>query len=193
MAQITPRELKVAETVGVRVGSNWRNVETDDVIANLYLWLVENERYLESWRQLPDGEAKLYVALRKEAAKFCAAEEAARINRPLDANPAYPVAVLAKALPFMFEDWPVTEVHVNPVTGAPISHPAQIGQAMTILSDISGGFRRLPKEFQEVLEMRFRDGLTLEEVGELRGVTKDGARRQIERALKRLSDSLGSE
>lgn len=193
MTQILPRELKLAESIGVRIGSKWRNVEVDDVIGQLYLWLVENRHWLETWRQEEGGEGKLYVALRKEAAKFCAKEEAARVNRPLDATPAYPVEVLEKALPFMFEDWPVTEVHVNPVSGAPVYHPAQIGEAVAMLADISGAFYGLSKDFQELLALRFRDGLGTDEIGELRGVTEDGARRQIKRALKRLSDSLGTE
>jgi len=193
VSEITPQEMKLAETIGVLIGKGWKNVEIDDVIGNLYLWLVENRKYLDAWRELEDGEAKLYVALRREAAKFCAREEAARVNRPLDANPAYPVAALDRALPLIFEEAPEMRLNVNPVSGAAIpSHSSDTGLARAIYSDISSAFYELPKDDQLLITLYYREGLTHREIGELRGVTTDGARRQVNRALKRLSVSLGS-
>jgi DNA-directed RNA polymerase specialized sigma24 family protein len=64
---------------------------------------------------------------------------------------------------------------------------------MTILADLRGAFYGLNVEVQEVLGWRFRDGLAFEEIGELRNITKDGAKKQCDRAVQRLVDSLSGE
>lgn len=193
MTTLTGGELKLAERVAARIGSRWSGVEIDDVTGHLYLWLVENQDVVARWRSEQGGEGKLFVSLRREAAKYCAKEQAIRTNRPLDAEPAYPVDVLERALPFIFEEWPVTEVRVNPVTGEPLDDPQTAGTALAVLADVSGAFYGLPSEVREVLAWRFRDGLTYEEIGELAGMTKDGAKKRVARGLRRLSDALGSE
>jgi DNA-directed RNA polymerase specialized sigma24 family protein len=190
---ITTAELRIAGSVAAKIGKRWEQVEIDDVTSHLYLWLVENYGAVSRWRAEEGGEGKLYVSLRREAAKFCAHESAARINRPLDHAAAYPVEVLERGLPFIWEDTPVTEVKVNPVTGQEIDPPSETGLAQAILADIRGGFYGLPGEVREVLAWRFRDGLTYEEIGELSAMTKDGAKKRVARGLKRLSDALGTE
>ena len=189
---ITSQELKLAENVANRIGRKWQLVDVDDVTGHLYLWLVQNRATVGRWRVEDGGEGKLYVSLRREAAKYCATESSARVNRPIDDAPAYSVELLDRALPFIFEDTPVTEVRVNPVTGEPLDHPTQFDVALALMADIRGSFHGLPKEIKEVLSWRYRDGLTYEEIGELSNLTKDGARRRVDRGLKRLSDALGT-
>lgn len=190
---LTTTEFRLAQSVAGKISRRWKAVDVDDVTSTLYLWLVENYRTVERWRTEEGGEGKLYVSLRREAAKYCASESEARINRPIDEAPAYPVEILERALPFLFEDVPVTEARVNPTTGAEIFVPHESGRAQAILADIRGAFYGLPNEVREVLTWRFRDGLTYEEIGELSAMTKDGAKKRIARGLKRLSDALGSD
>jgi DNA-directed RNA polymerase specialized sigma24 family protein len=192
MTSLNGGELKLAERVAARIGGRWKGVDVDDVTGHLYLWLVENETTVVRWRSEAGGEGKLFVSLRREAAKFCAKEQAARLNRPLTAAAAYPVDVLERAMPFVFEDWPVTQVHVNPVTEEPLADPGESGLALAILADVSGAYYGLPAEQRDVLAWRFRDGLTYDEIGELSGMTKDGAKKRVGRALSRLSDALGT-
>jgi DNA-directed RNA polymerase specialized sigma24 family protein len=186
-------ELRLAQTVAAKMARRWHQVDVDDVTGTLYLWLAENYKSVQRWRDEPGGEGKLYVSLRREAAKYAAHESAARINRPLDDSAAYPVEVLERALPFIWEETPVSVVRVNPTTGEELDRPANTGLAQAILADLRGGFYGLPAEVQGVLAWRFRDGLTYEEIGDLSGMTKDGAKKRVARGLKRLSDALGSD
>lgn len=190
---LEPHELKVAERVATRIGSRWSAVEIDDLTSHLYLWLVTNIKAVERWRAESTGEGKLYVSLRREAAKYSAKEQAARVNRPIQAENFYNARMLEKALPFIFEDVPQTTVAANPVTGEPESVPAEYDTAIALLADIRGAFYGLNPEMREVLAWRFRDGLNYEEIGDLRKITKDGARKQVERALSRLVDALAGE
>lgn len=190
---LEPRELQLAETVASFVGSRWKLVEVDDVTSHLYLWLCQNERHVAAWRAEGQGEGKLFVAMRREANKYAANETAARVGRPLTSTPMYPRDVVERALPFIFEDIPQTSVTVNPVTGQPDYLPHEFDVAIAVLFDIKGAFYGLPPRVREILEWKFRDGLTNAEIGALRNITKDGARKQIARALDRLVDALGSD
>lgn len=187
------KELRLADVIAAKMGRRWKAVEVDDLASHLYLWLLENQRALQRWRLEVGGEGKLYNSLRREAAKYCSAETSARVNRPIDDSPAYPVEVLERALPFIYEGTPETLIRINPATGEPLEAFSESGRAQALLADIRGAYYGLPREIQEVLAWRFRDGLTYEEIGELSGMTKDGAKKRVTRAVRRLSDALGSE
>lgn len=192
---ITSAEMRVAERVGRRAASRWTAADPDDVISQLYLWVVENPTPVQRWREEEGGEAKLFVTLRREAAKFCAREQQVQVGRPIRAENFYSAEMLSRALPFAFEDSPQTTVMENPVTGQSVvsGGPSDFGNAVAILADIRGALYGLNREIREVLELRFRDGLTLEEIGELAGMSKVGAKKRVDRALDRLCDSLSGE
>lgn len=190
---LEPEELKVAERVAARIGSRWSAVEIDDLTSHLYLWLLSNPKSVERWRGEESGQGKLYVSLRREAAKYSAKEQAARVGRPIQVGNFYSRELLHRALPYIFEDVPQTDVVVNPVTGQAETIPSEFDRAVSLLADVRGAFYGLNRELKTVLEWRYRDGLTFEEIGELRNITKDGAKKQVERALNRLVDALAGE
>jgi RNA polymerase sigma factor (sigma-70 family) len=190
---VTEGELKLAEKVAAKMASRWQVVETEELTSHLYLWLMENLTALKRWRGEDGGEGKLFVSLRREASKFCVTETEHRINRRINDNPAYPVDMLERALPFLFEEVGFSSVPVNPVTEQPTQVANNVGLAQAILADLRAAYYGMPLEVREVIAWRFRDGLTYEEIGELSNLTKDGAKKRVQRALRRLSEYLGSE
>lgn len=193
MSSLTPKELGVAERVAKRIGAKWSLVEDDDLTSHLYLWLLNNEASVTRWRSEVSGEGKLYVSLRREAAKFCAKEQAARVNRPLSDGNFYDAGKVSRALPYIFEQAPETVVIENPVTGQTNHSVGKYGLAQTIIADIRGSFYGLNPDVRQVLEWRYRDGLSLEEIGELRDITPQGAKKQVDRGVSRLVDALAGE
>lgn len=187
---VTHSEIRLAEKVAWRVGSKWSAVEQDDLQQHLFLWMSENKRNLERWRLEPGDNGKLYVSLRREAAKYCAREQAARVNQPIHKDNFYNIGMVERALPFIFEDVPQTAVSENPVSGALGSVPSEFDNALVILTDIRQTYHGLNPELKQILAWRFRDGLTYEEIGELRDITKDGAKKACDRAVSRLVDAL---
>lgn len=186
-------EIRLAAKVAWRVGARWTAVEIDDLQQHLYLWMIENERNLKRWREQPGDNGALYVSLRREAAKFCAREQAARVGRPIQDDNYYKPDMVERALPYIFEDIPQTTVKVNPVTGEPVGASNEHDLALTILTDIKQAYWGLNPEIQTVLAWRFRDGLTFEEIGELKGITRDGGKKSVDRAVVRLVDALAGE
>lgn len=189
--ELTKAEMEAAKNTAWRIGSKWSAVENEDLESTLLLWMLKHIVKVQKWREDPRGKGALYVTLKREALRYCTKETAARNGVPLDRGRFYSVEMLERTMPFIFEAWPETIVREHPATGRPLDRPVDSGNAVAILADVTGAFYGLPKEMIEVLEYRFRDGLTLNEISELKGVTVEGARYMIERALKRLSDTLG--
>ncbi len=187
------RDLKIAERVANRIGPKWSKVSTEDLTSHLYLWVLSNTKTITRWREDDGAEGKLYVALRREAGKFCADEHAAIVNRPIREGNFYEAALVARVLPFIFEDTPESLAVENPVTGQTSGWVGEYGRAAVIVMDVRSAFWGLNKEIRQVLEWRFRDGLKFEEIGELRGITKQGAKKQVDRGVSRLVDSLAGE
>lgn len=187
---ITAAEIKLAEKVAWRVGSKWQAVEIDDLQSHLYLFMAENVKHLVRWRDEPGDNGKLYVALRREAARYCAKEQAARVGRPIHQDDFYTPDLLRRALPYVFEEVPQTTVVVNPVSGRPSDVPHDSNLALTIVTDIRQALWGMNPEVRQVLAWRFRDGLTFEEIGELKGISKDGAKKSVDRGVQRLADTL---
>lgn len=190
---IEPRELTLAGKIAQRIGSRWSAVEVDDLTSHLYLWLLEHSNQLAKWRAQEGGEGKLYVSLRREAAKYCAKQQAAAVGRPIAADNFYTLELLTRALPYLFEQTPETTAEINPRTGQALYVNSESNTALAIMADIRGAYYGLNAEVRQVLEWRFQDGLTYEEIGELRNMTKDGAKKSVDRAISRLSDALSGE
>lgn len=191
--ELTKHEMDAAKHTAWRIGSKWSAVEVEDLQSHLTLWMLKHYPKLVHWREESRGKGALYVTLKREALRYCTRETAARQGQPIERNVFYNVEMLERALPFVFEAWPETTVRQDPNSGKPLDRPVDSGNALAIMADISGAFYSLPKDMIEVLEYRFRDGLTLAEIAELKDVTVEGARHIIARALKRLSMSLSGD
>lgn len=191
--ELQVNELKLARDTARRIGSRWSQIEIEDLESVLVLWLFEHDKNVTRWRTEERGWGKLFVALKREALKYCTRETAAKVGQPLTRENFYNEAMLTRALPFLFEEWPQTAVRQNPHTGKPVDKPFEFNNALTIMADISGAFYGLTNDEREILEWRFRDGLTLDEIASLKNVTKEGASKMIDRCVKHLSDKLAGE
>lgn len=188
---IVEKELAMARRIGYRIGSRWSAIEIEDVQSELVLWLFENAETVERYREEEGGEGKLYLALRRKAAKYCAREQAARSGAPIDHDAEYTIEQIERAMPFLFEDTPVSLAIEDPRSGAPIGNmQSEYGLGMAILMDLRGAFRDMPRSIQEILEMRFRAGLSYDEIAQVEGTVRRTAQRRVERALTRMRDHV---
>jgi RNA polymerase sigma factor (sigma-70 family) len=189
---IAEKEVALARRVARKIGSRWSAVEVEDLEQDLVLWLFENTDHVERYRTEEGGESKLYVALKRRASKLCAREQTVRSGAPLDVNSTYSIAQLERAMPFVFEDVPQSVSFENPVTGeaSTSGFSGDYGVALAVMTDIRGAFQDLPSEMKLVLQLRFRDGMTYQEIGDLSGMTLNGAKKRVRRALSRMQEIL---
>lgn len=188
---IDEKELTIARKVAAKVGSRWSAVEVEDLTSELILWLYTHAETVRRYRGEEGGHAKLFIALRRVAGRYCVKEQEARAGGPLEVDAPYTVEQIERALPYIFEDVPVTVV--PEAYGRPVGRiPSDFGQAHAVLIDIRTGYDELPPEHKTVLALRYRDGLTYADIGALTGVTDVGAKRRVTRALQRVQSYLAS-
>lgn len=186
---IDEKELTLARRVAYKIGSKWAAVEVEDLSQELTLWLFENEKTVTRYRTEEGGEAKLFVALRRTASKYCAHEQQARTGARLDAGASYTLGQIERALPFVFEETPQTALYGHEKNSG---YAGDYGVAQAVMADIRGAFNGLPAEVKNVLTMRFRDGMSYDEIAALTGLSKAGAHNRVKRALVRIQEDLGS-
>jgi RNA polymerase sigma factor (sigma-70 family) len=186
---IAEKELALARRIARKIGSRWSAVEVEDLEQDLILWLFENQDHVERYRTEEGGESKLYVALKRKASKQAAREQTIRSGAPLDVNASYSIAQIERALPFVFEDIPQSVAVENPVTGA-VNYHGEHSQALAVMTDIRGAFQDLPSEMKLVLQLRFRDGLTYQDIGDMSDMTLNGAKKRVRRAVTRMQEIL---
>ena len=193
---ILDSELALAHRVARRWSQKWRAVDYDDIASELVLWLFENEDAVERYRFEELGEGKLFVALRRQASRFCVREQEEANGGTLEPDAPYTLGQIERALPFIFEDIPQsayqtvtvsvedTEVEVAP------GYRGTHSEALAILTDLRGAVADLPDEVREVIVLKFRDGYSYTEIGRLTGTTRQAATKRVQRAVTRLRDDL---
>jgi RNA polymerase sigma factor (sigma-70 family) len=183
-------ELTVAKQVARQVGNRWSLVDNEDVQQELLLWICEHPTQCERWRELENGKAVLATSLRRIAVKYCAKETATRQGRSMERDNFYTPEVVARALPFLFEDWPVTKVRQDPQTGRPIERQFHSNDALAILADLQRAFNSLPPQNRLVLEMRFQEDLTIQQIGKRLGITHQSVDHALSKSFQLISEFL---
>tara|TARA_R110000868_G_scaffold273945_1_gene533203 strand:+ start:252 stop:818 length:567 start_codon:yes stop_codon:yes gene_type:complete len=182
---LTLDEIRIIRSIARYFSSKWRLIELDDLTSELTLWAYSHYKIVDEWRSDPRGEGKLYVTLKREAAKHCARETQKKSIRPIDAENYYTIDQLTKILPYLWE--------IAPESDSNARLPQDTNLAITIMADVRGAFYSLNKEDQSLLEIRYRLELSQGEIGELLDLSDRGAEKRIQRALRRLHDNLGGD
>lgn len=174
-------EIKLAEQIGRSVGSHWARVPTEEVVADLYLWLTENSHYLKRWREEEaHGRNKLRVSLKRQANKFCRKEF--ETIKPFQKDFEYTLEACAALLEaiFTYEDW--TEITTDGDSDVWAS-----------LADVSRAFDTLSQVDKQLLSLRYGRQLKYQEIADsVRLASADAARMRVNRALTRVADRASS-
>jgi RNA polymerase sigma factor (sigma-70 family) len=175
---IQPNEILIAEKVGSYYASRWKQVEKDDLIQHLILWMAERDsNQMQRWRDEDSIEGKLYVSLKRAANDYCRAETSKVVHQELTANNSYTLEVVKRTLPFVFST-PSVEDPIN-------------SKALMIVGDVSSALFALSKDDIEIITLRYRDEYTHEELASHYGVMIDTASQRLHRATERVLSKLG--
>lgn len=178
MSNILPEEINLAKTVARMIGRKWKLVEIDDLEAHLFLWLVENERYLERWRET-EGDGQLFVSLRREAAKYCAKETKEKVHTDdLNNNNTYDISVVYKTLPYIFEyDTIVNSVDKNSVV-------------YETITDILNAYNDLKEHEKELISLKYEKGISHNELAMMYNIQTKTMEKRIERIVNKIHQKL---
>jgi DNA-directed RNA polymerase specialized sigma24 family protein len=172
----------------------FRMVEADDIRQELWIWFLEHPNKTITWSKLDVKEGtKLFArSLRNAALDYCQRQKAKKEGYEPSDNYYYKMELVESLLPAVlsgsWEQEAMTDVTAN--VKAP-SAPAEGGNWMALLADISGGYELLPEHHQNVLRLRFQDGFIGVDLGAKLNTTNDAARMRVNRAVKALINKIG--
>lgn len=188
----TDNEYTLVRKIAGKVSRKWSAINYEDIVGDLYLWLCVNYKWVSRYRDDQYGEAKLFVALWREAIKKATREQAISNGAPLDHEDTYDTDTIERLLPLIFDTPPSHSVPENPRNGEPIGEidSTAYDTALAALLDVRNAFDGLPDEFRLVLALRYRDDLTFSAIGKELGISDRGASQKARRAIVMIQQFL---
>lgn len=180
---LNDQDRMLAQQVALMVASKWSLVDVQDVEAELFLWLVENEHHVDAYR-VNDDVGKLVVALKRHAIAFCVKEQTIRQGGALMETSDYSAEQVERVLPFVYLDTPQTIVNEFE------KHHGDHSLSLAIMADVKSALIALPEDMKETLTQRFYLKLTFQEMGDIAGITKRAAKKRVDRAILELRRNL---
>lgn len=190
----TDEEYALVRRIARWTSSKWSAVEYDDLLGELYLWLCQNYKWVEKYRLIDRGLGKLNVALSREAQRYCVLSQEASNGAPLDFEDTYSAAEITRVLPLIFTDLPPESIVVNPRSGVPLTKPDHEAYMDTVAEvfDVRNAYKQLPREYREILALRFYHDLTYSAIGKELGISDTGANKKVQRGIAMICEALNS-
>lgn len=180
-------------------------VETDDIKQECYLWAIGRGQQFTDLLNEPDtnkreqNEKRIAWQMRRMGERFARKQKAAKAGYHTSDEAYYDTTTIAQLIPFVIAsviDGTVLEQAQEMVNdGQPRkqSTPAEGGNLLAILIDIKKAFIKLEQEDKTILQMRYHDNFTLQQIAQYLECATSTADRRCTSALRRLQDKLGGE
>jgi RNA polymerase sigma factor (sigma-70 family) len=137
--------------------------------------------------------------MRRVAERYARKEKASKAGYHTSDEAFYDTTTIAQLIPFVIAsvvDGTVLEQAQEMINdGQPRkqSTPAEGGNLLAILIDIKKSFLKLEQEDKTILQMRYHENLTLQQVAQYLECATSTADRRCTSALRRLQNNLGGE
>lgn len=165
---INQEEIDTARKVAKRQGSYWHNVDAEEIEADLFLWLCENNETVQRYRFEEGGAGKLYMALRHRAYDFMGKELRAVNHTPARNDGVFDIGEIKTALKALGD-------------GLPSDERTQL---------IVGAFYGLKPKQQEILRLVYVDGLSPKSIALNTGRTYHAIKTWRTKAMGNLKSAL---
>jgi RNA polymerase sigma factor (sigma-70 family) len=170
-----------------------------DVRQELLVWVVRREDKVKEWLTHEQGDEvykggvrQLGKTLSRHADRYCRKLKAQKLGYQLDDEAFYTPISLSELLPFVWTDVVNTKNNnTERVSGS--GNPAEGGNYVIQLFDIRRALTKLEPEDKIVLQMRFFEQLTFDEIATTLDISDSTAHRKVDGALRRLNNHLGGQ
>ena len=180
-------------------------VEFEDIKQECFLWAIGRGQQFVDLLNEPNlsrreqNERRIAYQMQRMAERFARKEKARKAGYKTTDEAFYDTTTIAKLIPFVIAsvvDGTVLEQAqemINDGTPRKQSTPAEGGNLLAILIDIKKAYLKLEQEDKTILQMRYHDNFTLQQIAQyLECATSTADRRSIS-ALRRLQDKLGGQ
>ena len=187
----------------VRKFKGW--VDTDDVRQECYLWAIGRGQQFTDLLNEPDlkkrehNEKRIIYQMRRVAERYARKEKARKAGYKTGDEAFYDTTIIAQLIPFVIASivngtvLEQAQEMINDGTPRKQSTPAEGGNLLAILIDIKKQYLKLEQEDKTILQMRYHDSFTLQQIGQYLECATSTADRRCTSALRRLQNKLGGE
>lgn len=180
-------------------------VEPDDLKQECYKWAVTKSESFEEKLNEPNEAKRLHneknIAwqLKRVAERYARKEKATKAGYQVGDEAYYETTTIAQLLPFVIAsvlNGSALEqgvVMIDDGTPKKPSAPAESGNFLAILIDIKKAYQLLEVDDQKLLELRYHDSLTLQQISEYFEVSISTADRRCANAMTKLQENIGGE
>lgn len=180
-------------------------IDPQDIKQECYLWAIGRGQQFTDLLNEPDlnkrthNEKRIAYQMQRMAEKFCRKEKARKSGYKTTDEVFYDTATIAQLIPFVIasivEGTVLEQAQEMINDGSPRkqSTPAEGGNLLAILIDIKKAYLKLEQEDKTILQMRYHDNYTLQQVSQYLECATSTADRRCTSALRRLQDRLGGQ
>jgi len=190
----------IAKTVARQVHKKYHTYfDVADVRQECLVWVLRRESKVKEWLDHPQdtedyrtGVKYLAKTLQRHADKYCRRAKAQAAGYELRDEAFYSAEVLGELLPFVWSD----SVPTQDPTKAKVSgggNPSEGGNYIISIFDVRKALAKLEPDDQLILQMKFQEQLSFEDIAESLHISRSSSERRIKSALKRLIKELGGQ
>jgi len=182
---------------------NW--VEKEDLKQECYLWAIGRGDQFNQLLDEPNptkreqNERRIAWQMRRMAERFARKEKAKRSGYKTSDEVFYDTSIIAQLVPFVIasivEGYVLEQAQemINDGTPRKQANPAEGGNLLTILIDIKKAYLKIEQEDKTILQMRYYDNYTLQQIAQYLECAVSTADRRCNSALRKLQNRLGGE
>ena len=180
-------------------------VDPQDIKQECYLWAISRGEQFAKLLEEPEpnkreqNERRIAYQMQRMAERFARKEKARKAGYKTSDEIFYDTTTIAKLIPYIIASvvegtvLEQAQEMINDGTPRKQSTPAEGGNLLAILIDIKRAYLKLEQEDKTILQMRYHDNFTLQQIAQyLECATSTADRRSIS-ALRRLQDKLGGQ
>ncbi len=174
----------------------FRMVEVDDIRQEMWLWFVEHPNKVKYWEENYDNKecTKLIArSLRNAAKDFCQREKAVKLGYRVEDLYYYDRELIELLLPATLTGELTAPALADLGYTKNKTVLSEGNNWLTMCSDIDAAFESLQKDQQNILFLRYANGLEPVQLSHELSISVDAVRMRINRAMKTLLTVLGGD
>ena len=180
-------------------------IDLEDIKQECYLWAISRGQQFNDLLNEPDynkrihNEKRIAYQMQRMAERFARKEKARKAGYKTTDEAFYDTTIIAQLIPFVIASivegtvLEQAQEMINDGTPRKQSTPAEGGNLLAILIDIKKAYLKIGQEDKTILQMRYYDNYTLQQVAQYLECATSTADRRCISALRKLQDKLGGQ
>ena len=204
--ELHPTLYELVPSVSYVISRKFKNwIDPEDIKQECYLWAIGRGQQFTDLLNEPDynkrihNEKRIAYQMQRMAERFARKEKARKAGYKTTDEAFYDTSTIAQLIPFVIASivegtvLEQAQEMINDGTPRKQSTPAEGGNLLAILIDIKKAYLKLTQEDKTILQMRYYDNYTLQQIAQYLECATSTADRRCISALRKLQDKLGGQ